>query len=179
MYSVLSLLPDKRSGFVMLTNGEGSDARTVLTEVLLKHFTSPAEHRRVAEYADAIAHEPVAPAHKAPDTSARTPLTAAQAQRLFGVWRDPWFGTVSICMRGDAVRFASAKSPLLTGTLMHVGQRVLIDWDDDRVDAEAWLVITDDNARKPAILTMTKVDPSADFSFDFEDLSFKRERDCE
>jgi CubicO group peptidase (beta-lactamase class C family) len=179
MYSVLSLLPDKRSGFVMLTNGEGSDARTVLTEVLLKHFTSPAEHRCVAEYADAIAHEPVAPAHKAPDTSARTPLTAAQAQRLLGVWRDPWFGTVSICMRGDAVRFASAKSPLLTGTLMHVGQRVLIDWDDDRVDAEAWLVITDDNARKPAILTMTKVDPSADFSFDFEDLSFKRERDCE
>jgi len=48
MYSVLSLLPDKRSGFVMLTNGEGSDARTVLTEVLLKHFTSPAEHRRVS-----------------------------------------------------------------------------------------------------------------------------------
>ena len=28
-------------------------------------------------------------------------------------------------------------------------------------------------------LTMTKVDPAADFSFDFEDLSFKRERDCE
>jgi CubicO group peptidase (beta-lactamase class C family) len=179
MYSVLSLLPDKRSGFVMLTNGEGSDARTVLTEVLLKHFTNPAAHRRVSEYADAIAHEPVAPAHKAPDTSARTPLTAAQAQRLLGVWRDPWFGTISVCMRGDTVRFASAKSPLLTGTLMRVGQRVLIDWDDDRVDAEAWLDISDGSAKKPVTLTMTKVDPSADFSFDFEDLSFKRERDCE
>jgi CubicO group peptidase (beta-lactamase class C family) len=108
MYSVLSLLPDKRSAFVMLTNGEGSDARTVLTEVLLKHFTSAAEHRRVAEYADAIAHEPAAPAHKAPDTSSRLPLTASQAQRLLGVWRDPWFGEASVCMRGDTVRFASA-----------------------------------------------------------------------
>lgn len=179
MYSVLSLLPDKRSGFVMLTNGEGSDARTVLTEVLLKHFTSPAEHRRVAEYADAIAHESGAPARKAPDTSSRTPLTAAEAQRLLGVWRDPWFGTISVCMRGDTVRFASEKSQLLTGMLMRVGARVLIDWDDDRVDAEAWLDITDGSGKKPALLTMTKVDPSADFSFDFEDLSFKREKDCE
>ena len=151
----------------------------MLTEVLLKHFTSAAEHRRVAEYADAIAHEPAAPAHKAPDTSSRLPLTASQAQRLLGVWRDPWFGEASVCMRGDTVRFASAKSPLLTGTLMRVGQRVLIDWDDDRVDAEAWLDITDGSGKKPAMLAMTKVDPSADFSFDFEDLSFKREHDCE
>jgi hypothetical protein len=237
MYSVLSLLPDKRSGFVMLTNGEGSDARTVLTEVLLKHFTAPArspsatgrspsatgrspsatgrspsapetmdgregppetmdgrvgppeatagrerppgEARRVAEYADTIAHEPVAPAHKAPDTSSRTPLTAAQAQRLLGVWRDPWFGAVSLCLRGAAVRFTSAKSPLLTGTLMRVGRRNLVDWDDKRVDAEVWLDIADGGAKQPATLTMSKVDPSADFSFDFEDLSFKRERDCD
>ena len=62
---------------------------------------------------------------------------------------------------------------------MRVGQRVLIDWDDDRVDAEAWLDITDGSGKKPAMLAMTKVDPSADFSFDFEDLSFKREHDCE
>jgi len=82
-------------------------------------------------------------------------------------------------MRGDTVRFASEKSQLLTGMLMRVGARVLIDWDDDRVDAEAWLDITDGSGKKPALLTMTKVDPSADFSFDFEDLSFKREKDCE
>ena len=30
MYSVVTLLPDKRIGFVILINGEGEQARTVL-----------------------------------------------------------------------------------------------------------------------------------------------------
>ena len=179
MYSVLSLLPDKRSGFVLLTNGEGSDARTVLTEVLLKHFTAPDDKRRVADYADEIAREASAPAHRPPDTSARTPVTAKEAQRLLGVWRDSWFGEISICRRHDAIRFASAKSPLLAGRVMQVGKRYLVDWDDDRVDAEAWLNVADATADKNVVLTMAKVDPEADFSFDYEDLSFQRERACD
>jgi CubicO group peptidase (beta-lactamase class C family) len=177
MYSVLSLLPDKRSGFVMLTNGEGSDARTVLTEVLLKHFTAPAEHRSVAEYAGAIAHDVPPRAKRPPDTASRRAMTRAEAPRWLGVWRDPWFGDVSVCTHGDAVRFVSAKSPLLAGQLMRVGQRTLIDWDDDRVDAEAWLDVS--GAPESGRLTMAKVDPSADFSFDYEDLAFKRERNCD
>ena len=41
MYSALNLLPDKRSGFVFMINGEGSRARTVLNEALVKQFTAP------------------------------------------------------------------------------------------------------------------------------------------
>jgi hypothetical protein len=177
MYSALTLLPDRRSGFVLLTNGEGSDARTVLSEVLLKRFTAAAENHRVAEYADAVARDAKAPVHKAPDTSSRTPLPVAAAQRVLGVWRDPWFGKISICARDGTVRFASDKSPLLAGSLARVGQRVLIDWDDDRVDAEAWL--DPDDGAKATRLAMAKVDPDADFSFDFEDLEFTREHDCD
>jgi len=177
MYSALTLLPDRRSGFVMLTNGEGSDARTVLTEVLLKHFTAAQENHRVAEYADAIARDAKAPAHQPPDTSSRVPARPADVERMLGVWRDPWFGSVSVCARDGKVRFASAKSPLLTGSLARVGRRTLVDWDDERVDAEAWLDVSG-NATSPR-LTLAKVDPEADFSFDFEDLAFTRERNCD
>jgi hypothetical protein len=180
MYSVLTLLPDKRNGFVMLTNGNGGEARVVLNEVLLKHFTVPAEHHTVAEYADAMTRESSGPAREVPDTSAREPATLAQAQALLGVWRDPWFGEISICPRADSVRFNAAKSPLMAGQLMRVGERWLVAWDDDRIDAEAWVDVgADPKSKKNRSLTMTKVDPAADFSFDFEDLSFKRERDCE
>ena len=41
MYSALTLLPEKRSGFVFMINGEGSRARTVLNEALVKQFTAP------------------------------------------------------------------------------------------------------------------------------------------
>jgi len=180
MYSVMTLLPDRRSGFVMLTNGEGDDARTVLTEVMLKQLTT-GKAVGIAKYADELTRESASKPEqrKAPDTSARQAATAAQVQALLGRWRDPWFGAVSICPRNGKVRFEASKSPLLSGTLMRVGERYLVDWDDDRMDTEAWLQVSPDNPSAPAVLSMAKVDPDADFSSDFEDLSFKRERDCD
>jgi len=41
MYSAVTLLPEKQVGFVFMINDEGSDARTVLNEVLVKAFTAP------------------------------------------------------------------------------------------------------------------------------------------
>jgi len=41
MYSAVVLLPDLRSGFVILINGSAAQARTALTQALLKRFTRP------------------------------------------------------------------------------------------------------------------------------------------
>lgn len=68
---------------------------------------------------------------------------------------------------------------LLTGTVMRVGERYLVDWDDDSVDVEAWLDFFGNSDASATLLTMSKVDPQGDFSFDYEDLAFTRERDCE
>ena len=95
-----------------------------------------------------------------------------ESQRRLGVWRDPWFGEVSLCSRDGAVHFAAAKSPLLRGRVMQLHERYLIDWDDVRVDAQAWLDFADAGTPAAATMTMAKVDPNADFSFDFEDLAF-------
>lgn len=178
MYSAMVLLPDSKSGFVMLMNGEGDTARTVLTQVLLKRFTAPGRARSVGDYADELDREASAPTHsRAPDVSAREPVGIEQIRPWLGVWRDPWFGEVSVCERDGRIEFRSKKSPLLRGQVMRVGQRWLVDWDRDSVDAEAWLDFKGEAAR--ARLSMSKVDPDADFSFDFEDLAFERLRPCE
>jgi CubicO group peptidase (beta-lactamase class C family) len=178
MYSAMMLLPDSKSGFVLMINGDGDAARTVLTEVLLKHFTAPQLARSVDAHADELASEGAAPSHsRAPDVSVRTPAQAAQLRSWLGVWRDPWFGEVSICARNGAIRFSAVKSPLMRGQAMRVGERTLIDWDEDSVDAEAWLALAGSGA--DATLTMSKVDPEADFSFDYEDLAFTRVRACD
>jgi hypothetical protein len=180
MYSVLMLLPDRKSGFVVMINGAGDDARTVITEMLLKHFTAPSEHHSVAEYADLFARDAAAPTHsRAPDVTARKPATREAMQRWLGIWRDPWFGEVSICTRDGAVRFSAAKSPLMKGRVMQLGKRYLIDWDDESVDAQAWLDFADSGKPSKRSMKMSKVDPEADFSFDYEDLAFQRERDCD
>jgi microsomal dipeptidase-like Zn-dependent dipeptidase/CubicO group peptidase (beta-lactamase class C family) len=176
MYSMLTLLPDMKSGFVLMTNGVGDEARTVLGEALVKHFTAPGEAHTVDGYAALIAREPKAPERALPDTSARTPAKASELARGLGVWRDPWFGEVALCEREGRLRFVGAKSPQLSGSVMRVGTRWLIDWDEDSVDAEAWLEFSGD---KPHTLKLAKVDPEADFSFDFEDLAFERVRACD
>lgn len=180
MYSAVTLLPQKDTGFVILINANADDARTVLTEVLVKQFTAPREARTVAYYADLleVASKQEEKERPVPDTSSRVPATAdAMADRL-GIYRDPWFGEVSICGQGGgAVHFEAAKSPLLAGTVMQVGDRLLVQWHGDGADTEPWLEF-DTADGKPTGLKMAKVDPEADFSSDFEDLSFVRTGDC-
>ena len=80
--------------------------------------------------------------------------------------------------RGDFIEFASAKSPYLQCKLMQVGDRMLVDWHDDSVDAEAWLDFTPGQRAGSMTLAMSKVDPDADFSYDYEDLAFERIGKC-
>lgn len=178
MYSAVTMLPDKDVGFVILINGEGDEARTVLTEVLVKHYTKRDPGLTVAHYAGLLAAEEARrpSGDKAPDTSKRNVATAAELQAQMGVYRDPWFGEVSLCRDGDAVRWRAVKSPLLNGIVQRVGDRWLVDWDDVSVDAEAWLHFADSKTEPD--LRMSKVDPQADFSYDYEDLAFARVRGC-
>jgi CubicO group peptidase (beta-lactamase class C family) len=174
MYSALTLLPDRRSGFVILIDSNADDARTVLSEVLLKHFTAPGRGRSVTSYADELDRaEQVRHASRVPDTSSRVPATAHDLAAQFGVWRDPWFGEATVGARDGQVRFVAAKSPQLSGRVMRVGTQYLVHWDHG--DAEAWLRFP---AHAGGTLHMAKVDPDADFSYDYEDLAFARIGDC-
>src|SRR5690606_15672214 len=140
MYSVLHLLPDRRSGYVVLINGSGDRARTVINQVLVKHFTRPDESHTVERYANLLERQPVQDGTSMSklDVSVRRPATGEELRHWLGTWRDPWFGEIRLCSEGDTVRFAAAKSPMLAGVVMESAGRYLVDWDHDSVDAEAW-----------------------------------------
>ena len=171
----VTLLPFRKSGHVFLIDADAENARVVLNEVLTKTFTAPQSARSVASYADELARDDQRQRiSRVPDTSSRKPATPADLENHLGVWRDPWFGDVRICARADGVFFTSRKSPALSGQVMRVGDHYLVHWADD--NSEAWLLFT----REPDdTLRMAKVDPDADFSDDYEDLTFKRKRACE
>ena len=134
----------------------------------------------VAQYADEVAGSPASepavtePAHAPPE---RTVASAGAMASLLGVYRDPWFGDVSICAHAQGVRFSSARSPLLTGVVMRYEERWLVDWIDESVDAEAWLDFLSPPQGTTA-LRMSRVDPDADSSYDYEDLAFTRVGEC-
>lgn len=181
MYSSVILLPDRNVGLVILMNGEGEDARAVLGEVLTKHYTAPAQKVDVAYYAQAIAREEGDAAAKQAAQAARQrrPATARELRTQLGRYRDPWFGDVAVCSLEGSVRFEAAKSPMLVGTMMKSGERWLVDWDEDSVDAEAWIQFHPAEAGAPQRMTLSHVDPDADFSYDYADLDFRRTAACD
>ena len=180
MYSSVILLPDRRAGIVILINGEGEAARTVLGQVLTKQFTAPQSSPTVAHYAGLLEQEHAGEhaAKPVPDMRDRKPASPQSLAAWTGHYRDAWFGDVALCPDGDRVRFSAARSPMLTGTVMRVGERWLVDWDDDSVDAEPWLHFAAATAGADAGLTLSHVDPDADFSYDYADLDFHRTQAC-
>ena len=175
MYSAVTLLPFRRSGYVFLIDADAENARVVLNEVLTKHFTAPGKARSVASYAGELDREDQQQrSSRVPDTSAREPARPIDLEDQLGVWRDPWFGEASICARGNAVFFASRRSPRLAGQVMRVGEHYLVHWGSG--NSEAWLLFP---KQADDALHMAKVDPDADFSDDYEDLAFTREHACE
>lgn len=175
MYSAMTLLPFRGSGYVFLIDADAENARIVLNEELTKLFTAPERARSVASYADELDHEDRQQSiSHVPDTSSRRPATPVDLEDRLGVWRDPWFGRARICARGNAVFFASQRSPKLSGQVMRVGERYLVHWGDG--NSEAWLNFPQ---HPGGALHMAKVDPDADFSDDYEDLAFQREHACE
>jgi hypothetical protein len=182
MYSMMLLLPDRKSGFVFMINGDGGSARTVLGEALLKLFTAPEASKGVTGYADDL-ERPAAPAPsvalvpRLPDIAERTPVRPQELRDWLGVWRDPWFGEVRICAVGDTVEWRSAKSPKMHGRIGRLDGRYLLVWDDEAVDENAWLAFARQGGARS--LRMAKFDPDGDFSSDYEDLAFSRERDCD
>ena len=180
MYSMMMLLPDRRSGFVFMINGQGGAARTVLGTVLLKLFTAPERSLGVAGYADELARPATGEgARKAPlaDVTRRVPVSEAAMRDWLGVWRDPWFGEVRICAVGDGVEWRSLKSPRMHGRVSVLEGRHFVHWDDPAVDIDAWLDFSGNGDARA--LRMAKHDPDGDFSSDYEDLAFRRVRACD
>lgn len=182
MYSMMMLLPDRRAGFVILINGDGGDARTVLGEVLLKLFTAPQTSLGVQGYADALAAAEAASSASnppaLPDIRLRVPVTAAELRPWLGRWRDPWFGEVTICavQAGVGVEWRSLKSPKMHGRIGRLNGRIVLAWEDEAVDEDAWLNFSGrGNTRR---LRMAKLNARGDFSSDYEDLDFQRIGDC-
>ncbi|MGY0652496.1 serine hydrolase [Luteimonas sp. A537] len=194
MYSAVTLLPELGVGFVILINSDAGEARTVLEQALSKHFTCAASDcgpvlpgasgaGLVDHYARLLAAGRSAAAtgradDAPPQPAVRQPVRTGERAHWLGRYRDPWFGEASVCVAGEGVRFESLKSPRLAGPVLRAGERLLVDFDTLGPDADAWLEFRGGVGGGPPHLAMAKVDPEADFSYDYEDLAFERIGAC-
>lgn len=174
MLSRVFLVPEKRIGIVVLTNGE-TNAFNALGWWVLDYALGAPRTDWVSAYADAgaatlaadRAFEDSAAAARRKDVGPSLPLGA-----LAGRYADAWYGEVTLTEEGGHLVLRWSRSPGLTADLEH--------WQYDtfrarmRVPFAADAFVTFQLRHDGTIdrMLMVPVLPSTDFSFNYQDLEF-------
>jgi CubicO group peptidase (beta-lactamase class C family) len=176
----VTLLPELKLGIIVLTNQQSGAAFTAITNTIKDSYLGITGIDRVKQQSDRV-QKNLADA-KAITTKIWTAIEAQQKNttktdmNLFtGTYNDNWFGDVVISIKNGKPWFDSKRSPRLTGQLLpYMGNTFIVKWNDRSMDADAYVVFSMGKTGKATGITMEAISPLTDFSFDFQDLDFKR-----
>lgn len=181
MVTQITMLPELNLGIIVLTNQqEGSAFRAIANQIKDGYLNMPA--RDWVAILSNIRKQQIAAAQKITD-SVWNEIAQIQKQQTgknnvrpyLGTYHDQWLGDVVIYMKNGKPWFTSKRSPKLTGELMpYKNNTYLVKWNDRSMDADAFVLFSMDKNNKPVGMTMKPVSPLTDFSFDFQDLDFRK-----
>ncbi|PHY17324.1 serine hydrolase [Caulobacter sp. BP25] len=177
--SYTALLPGRKSGIMIMTNAEETPVLRSLRYGGADRLQGRADYdwiassKRLQAESDAQALKDLARA-TAPSSGAKPSLPL---EAYAGVYRDPWYGTVTITLVGKgkakALRVSFDKTPALRGKLEPFDGETFKTTFDDRTQEDAFF--TFDLKDGHAVSALVKaVSPLADFSYDYQDLRLSR-----
>jgi CubicO group peptidase (beta-lactamase class C family) len=179
--SKVTMIPELGLGVVVLTNQESDEAYMSATFHILDYYLAAPRTDWVAAYLavrdreKARTADVVGQATAARDASSHPSLPLA---RYAGLYRDAWYGDVTIAEEGGKLVVRFSHSPALVGDCEHWQyDTFVVRWRDRELRADAFLTFalnpdgTIDRAK------MAPFSPDVDFSYDFQDLLLKPVRE--
>ncbi len=174
--SALAIIPERNVAFAVMINSEDSGARWSVFYHLLDYYLGlpspdwPAQWRAALDqvHRDALKTTQAAQGALHPERGPSLPLAD-----YAGVYRDPWYGAATIARSPDgglSIRFD--ETPGMEGPLEHVQYDTFRAHWTDRDIEDAYVTFNLDAKGRVAAASMTAVSPTADFSFDYQDLHF-------
>jgi CubicO group peptidase (beta-lactamase class C family) len=92
-----------------------------------------------------------------------------------GSYRDPWLGDITISAVNGKFFFISKRSPKLSGEIFPFKENsFVVKWNDRSMDADAFLIFRLNENGMAEGIKMKAISPLTDFSYDFQDLDFKK-----
>ena len=174
--SYTGLLPGRKSGIMVMTNAEETPVLRSLRfggpDRLQGHsdFDWIASSKRVQAESEA---QLIKDAAKAVTPTAGGAPPSQPLEAYAGVYRDPWYGTVTIKVVGKGkkrgLHVSFDKTPALRGKLEPFDGDTFKTVFDDRTQEDAF-VSFDVKDGKVASALVKAVSPLADFSYDYQDL---------
>jgi CubicO group peptidase (beta-lactamase class C family) len=174
--SALFILPEKHVAFAISINSEDSGARRAVLYRLLDYYLGEPSTDWV-QVLDKVRTDMIANAlvvlKKLPQPpSAGTGKTALPLTAYAGKYMDPWYGQMTISERGSGKLWISFdRTPGMEGALEPIsGNRFRTRWTDRGIE-DSYLDFAVAGG-KPSGIAMKAISPTADFSFDYQDLHF-------
>jgi hypothetical protein len=177
----VTLIPELKLGIIVFTNQQSGAAFRAITNTIKDSYYGIKGNDRVKEYHEGVLKRE-AEAKKITD-QIWTDIKAQQQKNnsvtdftpYTGTYTDPWFGDVVISMKSGKPWLSSKNSPRLTGQLFaYKGNTFIVKWVDRSMDADSYVMFDLDYEGTPNAIKMKPISPLTDFSFDFQDLNFKR-----
>lgn len=172
------MLPQLKLGIVVLTNQQEGAAFSAISNTIKDFYLGINDQHWITTYQTSIAKNnaeadlitqktwQIVEEHKN--------IKDKYQQTIPGKYFDNWLGEVSIKAENGRLIFSSKRSPQLTGELYYYQDSTyVVKWHNRLMYADAFVYfnIQDKNI---AGFTMKPISPQTDFSFDFQDLNFKK-----
>ena len=177
----VTLLPELKLGIIVFTNQQSGAAFTAITNSIKDSYFGITGKDRIKDgYNRVVKNE--AEAKKITDdiqkdieTQMKNNQSKPASELFTGTYTDPWFGDVIISIKNGKLWFDSKKSLMLTGEMFpYKGNTYIVRWNERSFDADSYVIFNLDNNGKGSGFKMEAISPLTDFSFDFQDLDFKR-----
>ena len=172
--TMVVLIPEKNVGFAITMNAEEGAVRRGLTYELIDHYLGRPHVDWAGRYKTlisamlananaAVAAKAVAPAKIGPSLA---------LDRYVGGYKDPWYGRITVSRGKTGLAIDFNETPRMDGRLVHYQYDTFIARFGDRNIEPAYVTFRLDADGKVERITMKPVSPTADFSFDYQDLDF-------
>jgi len=188
MYSYVSFFPELELGIVILTNQQSSRARNALMYSLMKSYLPLSlgekdSGQRIDWLQEMLKgyEQPVSVTNNNMDKNAREnePLSLVmseqESQRLIGTYRDAWLGDFIIEKQKDKLKISSKRMETLVGELIKFGKnKYAVTWDDRGLEADVYAIFSLNDLDEIMTMKLLPQSKSIDFSYDFQDLLFRK-----
>jgi hypothetical protein len=173
-------IPELQLGIIVLTNQQSGAAFTAITNTIKDSYLGITSEDYVTIYSTRIKAKEESVDKMTNDVWATVEKNKKDKVKVdfasvTGTFQDKWFGDIVISEKKGKLFFISKRSTQLRGEVFFYKQgNYVVKWNNAYLNADAHLFFSFDEKGKADTLKMNPISDLTDFSYDFQDLDFKK-----
>jgi CubicO group peptidase (beta-lactamase class C family) len=175
----VSMIPAMHLGVLVFTNQENDAAIESIGGQILDAYLGVGSSRDWVTIAKGIMDGRDSDASAAEKAAAAVAATAGaptlSLDAYVGTYHDSWRGDAIVRQEGHSLALRISRTTFLEGVLVpYSGNLFIVHWNDRSLNADAYVRFEQGYGQQIDSMALKAISPTTDFSFDFQDLDFKK-----